>query len=999
MTGEGPEVGRDFDERYVIERELARGGMGRVFIAHDKRIGRNVALKVLFSGDHDQEALQRFAQEARAAGSLNHPNVVTVLDAGTHLGQPYIVSELLTGQTLRERLEAGPLPLKTALELALQLARGLAAAHDKGIVHRDLKPENLFIDRDGWLKILDFGIAKLLTPAPLAVEQPASPEAPRIPTPPTAADTLDRGPHTASGRIVGTVGYMAPEQVRGEQVDHRADLFSFGTVLYEMVGGARAFRRASGIETSYAILSSDPPDLPRTLPAPLRALIKKCLEKSPDKRPKQTRDLVRDLEVMLAATPTLPDGLPAMRERRRLRVSLLFALLLLFFALVSLVFALRDQLFHRAHPSPTVAVLPFTIRGSERFAYLGEGMVDLMTTNLSGGAVRVVDPHALLRQAALEKGALDVPRARALASRLSASLLVLGSIVKVERKLHVQAALYEVAGSGGPLAEAKVEGDAGELFRLVDDLTLQLRKKLLPGSVEAEGPSGRLARLAQRMTRSPEALEAYLEGESTLRKGSFKNALTAFQRATALDPEFALAQYRLAVAASIRDPALADASLRRALEHKDRLSARDRSLMEAYVAFREGRSIDAEKQYRSIVATHPEEVEAWYQLGELLFHFSPLVGKPASLAAEPLGRTLILDPLHGGALIHTIDLAQLQGQKQLVLALVDRYLALSDAEPGTKLPMQWTRAWAQGDEGSRAWLLDELRRESATRQDLYRTLIRAEWQGDGALADAGRLAKSFAQHPVKEVRAEGLEESALLELAHGRPHAARALLEQAAAENPEGAFAAEALSINVIDHVPATRVELERDLAAVRAFKGPHLPDEERLRLEGLLSLRLGDTAAVERAAAALEKLEEAGSIGSDSALSLRARLLARAGRPREALATLARMKLIVPYQIASRHSRLLDPLFRAELLAGLGQHAEAAALCDLRSFYSRLEVIYFAPSELCAARAAEKLGLREKAAGHYRAATTLWSETEAALYPAVDEARRKLRELEPPAK
>src|SRR5262245_25083143 len=215
---------------YEIVGRLGSGGMGEVYRARDPRLGREVAIKVLPEEVADRRHLHRFEQEARAAGALNHPSVLAVHDVGTHEGAPYVVSELLQGHTLRARLEGGALPVRKALDLALQIARGLAAAHDKGIVHRDLKPDNVFVTEDGRVKILDFGLAKLTRREP------------------PVEDGRTREDVTESGTVAGTAGYMSPEQVRGEAVDHRSDIFSFGAVLYEMLTGARAFRRDSAVE-------------------------------------------------------------------------------------------------------------------------------------------------------------------------------------------------------------------------------------------------------------------------------------------------------------------------------------------------------------------------------------------------------------------------------------------------------------------------------------------------------------------------------------------------------------------------------------------------------------------------------------------------------------------------------------------------------------------------------------------------------------------------------
>src|SRR2546422_9427965 len=211
--------------QYKIVSKIGEGGMGEVWRARDAKLGRDVAIKVLpaaFSAD--AERLRRFEQEAQAAGALNHPNILVIFHIGTHGGAPYIVSELLEGETLRDRMAGAALPQRKALDYALQIARGLAAAHEKGIVHRDLKPDNVFITSNGRVKILDFGLAKLTGPPDGAESQT------EVPT---------RKVNTDPGTVMGTVGYMSPEQLKGQRVDHRSDIFSFGAVLYEMLSGKR----------------------------------------------------------------------------------------------------------------------------------------------------------------------------------------------------------------------------------------------------------------------------------------------------------------------------------------------------------------------------------------------------------------------------------------------------------------------------------------------------------------------------------------------------------------------------------------------------------------------------------------------------------------------------------------------------------------------------------------------------------------------------------------
>jgi len=271
---------------YEIAVPLGRGGMGEVYRAHDPRLRRDVAIKVIaarFVADAD--VLKRFSHEALASAALNHPNIVAVFDVGTHEGSPYLVTELLDGESLRDILSRGPLPPRTVMHLGMQIVRGATAAHEKGIVHRDLKPENLFVTKGEHVKILDFGIAKLTE------RDPAD----------AAATELTTVAVTELGTVLGTAGYMAPEQVRGEIVDHRTDIFAIGAILYEMLTGRGAFRRETRPETLTAILREDPPnilDAARSVPPALARLVRRCLEKKPEDRFQSGRDLAFALETI-----------------------------------------------------------------------------------------------------------------------------------------------------------------------------------------------------------------------------------------------------------------------------------------------------------------------------------------------------------------------------------------------------------------------------------------------------------------------------------------------------------------------------------------------------------------------------------------------------------------------------------------------------------------------------------------------------------------------------
>src|SRR5580704_16714152 len=281
---------------YEILGPLGAGGMGEVYRARDTRLGRDVAIKVLPQAlAQDADRLRRFEQEARTIAALNHPNILGIHDIGEHQiapnqTAPYLVSELLEGETLREKLEAGPLPARRAIEYALGIAQGLAAAHDKGIVHRDLKPENVFITRDGRVKVLDFGLAKLVRPE-------------------ESHDTVATlaSPATLPGTVMGTVGYMSPEQVKGGASDARSDIFSFGAVFYEMLTGKRAFKRDTAAETMTAVLREEPPELIDTGwqgPLGLQRILNRCLEKNVERRFQSASDLGFAIESLGGTTST-----------------------------------------------------------------------------------------------------------------------------------------------------------------------------------------------------------------------------------------------------------------------------------------------------------------------------------------------------------------------------------------------------------------------------------------------------------------------------------------------------------------------------------------------------------------------------------------------------------------------------------------------------------------------------------------------------------------------
>jgi len=463
---------------YEILAPIAAGGMGEVYRARDGRLERDVAVKVLPERlATDEEARARFENEARAVAALSHPNILSIHDFGVEGGVAYSVTELLEGETLRRRLDRARLSIATAVELALPIAAALGAAHEKGIVHRDVKPENVFVTRDGRVKVLDFGVAKREAEAAGA---PAS----------TTADT-------ASGYLVGTVGYMSPEQIRGEPVDPRSDLFSFGCVLYEMVTGSRAFRKATPADTLAAVLNEDPPaiDLRESgCPPDLARLIDRCLRKERDSRFQSARDLAYALE----NAGRSPRG-AARRGRRRAIVSL--------------------------------AVLPFE-NGSAvpENDYLAEGITEDLINGLARDTkIRVIARSSIARFRSAESDP------RAVGRDLDVAAVVTGRVTLRGTDLDVRVELVD-AEDGSQLWGQRYRREVGALLLLEEEITAAVASRLRPRRKE---PPVRASPRA-----SSEAYDLYLRGRFQWNKRTeegFEKALSFFEQAIALDPEFALA--------------------------------------------------------------------------------------------------------------------------------------------------------------------------------------------------------------------------------------------------------------------------------------------------------------------------------------------------------------------------------------------------------------------------------------------------------------------------
>ncbi len=479
---------------YEILAPIGAGGMGEVYRGRDTRLGRQVAIKVLperFS--RDKNALARFELEVKAVAALVHPNILAIYDIGVEEETSFAVTELLEGETLRERLDSATLSVRKAIEIALPIARGLAAAHDKGIVHRDLKPENVFITTDGRVKILDFGLAKLGRPEE---EKEGVAETP----------TVSR--HTMPGSIMGTVGYMSPEQARGQDADHRSDLFSFGATLYEMISGGRAFKGDSAMDVISAILREHPPDLStsgKSVPPVLERIIGRCLEKSPTERFQSARDLAFALEAISDVSPDTSSN----RASQDLGGS------------------------DTSPDPPSIAVLPFAdMSPAKDQDYFCEGMAEEIINALTKiEGLQVASRSSALRFKGL---AQDIRR---IGETLNVKTVLEGSVRTAGKRLRVTTQLVNVK-DGYHLWSERYDRQMEDVFDIQDEISESivnaLRVKLVGRKEPARG----------RHTSNLEAYHLYLKGQHNWYRrasDSLQKAAQFFEEAAEKDPSYVLA--------------------------------------------------------------------------------------------------------------------------------------------------------------------------------------------------------------------------------------------------------------------------------------------------------------------------------------------------------------------------------------------------------------------------------------------------------------------------
>jgi serine/threonine protein kinase/cytochrome c-type biogenesis protein CcmH/NrfG len=629
---------------YRIVRELGAGGMGEVYLAEDARLGRNVAIKVLPSHlTRDHERLRRFEREARAASALNHPNIVTIYDVGQSGDEPFIVTEFIEGETLRERMARTRTSVRDALQVSIQVADAIAAAHQAGIIHRDIKPENIMLRRDGYVKVVDFGLAKLTEEHPGRTNN----EAPTMP-----------GMETEPGRVMGTVSYMSPEQARGVGVDATTDIFSLGVVIYEMLAGRRPFDGETKTDVILAILKSEPPSLSSLapgVPPELERIVARALAKPPRERYQSAAELSAELkslrqslevevetalrsDAVRVSSGARPAG--SFARWRRFGLAAIAAL-----AVAGAAALLLGRGAKSSDAIDSLAVLPFENAGGDPNAeYLSDGITESLINSLSQlPGIKVMSRSAVWRYKTA--GHAAPPDARVVGKELSVRAVLTGRVVRQRDRLSISVELVD-ARDDSQLWGERWDRSSSDLLAVQEEIASRATEKL---RLKLTGDDRRL--LAKRHTENTDAYERYIRGRYYLNKRSadaIRKGRDFFQQAIDEDPAYALAysgvsdSYALLTAQAAMAPdeayPAALAAARKAIELDPGLAEGHASL--AHAALHTGDLATAEREFARAIELRPNYVPAYLWQSEFFEeegrHDEAYAATRKALALDPL---------------------------------------------------------------------------------------------------------------------------------------------------------------------------------------------------------------------------------------------------------------------------------------------------------------------------------------------------------------------------
>ena len=665
---------------YEIIDKLGEGGMGEVYRGRDTKLGRDVAIKILPEDMYqDPERRKRFEREARVIAALNHPNIVTIHSVEEAEGRLFLTMELVEGKTLRDAIPDKGVSLEVFFSVAIPLVEAVSSAHGKGITHRDLKPANVMLSNEGRLKVLDFGLAKLLQDAK-GVED---------------ARTVGLDTHTHEGQILGTVAYMSPEQVEGKPLDGRSDIFSLGVLFYEMLTGRRPFTGDSTASMISAILRDTPPpvtDVRQALPNHLGRIIRRCLAKEPDRRYQSATDLRNDLQELAGEVgsgevavdrasapdvsgvttgtrkadigkPISSDSIVLPGTKRTYRRLLALVAFVVVAAVVIIAVINRSpnksvtkQVSAVSGAKATLGVIGFeNLTDPEDTENLGRVLMGLVTTGLAeSGGLNVASTAKVLaarRQVGAGDRVFDASRAPEAARDAGADVMLVGQVIRDGDRMILTAELVDVA-SGNTLGSFKKQAaSSSELFELAGAIAHEVRDLM---GVEADAETSSDIDLAQSLTNSPEAYRHYAAGEMALQQGQYDVAARLFDQAIKIDPSFALAYLRIMLAYTWNgETEKGLATMRLGLPYIGRLPERWQVVYHANIDFYEGHTDAAYEALTRLIESAPDIPDAYNTLGEITTHFSKYMDVRGS--REYLERALEIDPTYEVVFYHLIE--------------------------------------------------------------------------------------------------------------------------------------------------------------------------------------------------------------------------------------------------------------------------------------------------------------------------------------------------------
>jgi eukaryotic-like serine/threonine-protein kinase len=943
---------------YDILEEISRGGMGVVYRAVDTNLGREVALKVLPEDlVHDSDRRERLLQEARAASALEHPHIAVIHEVGEAGGVTFIAMELIRGEKLSQTLERGPLPPPRALALTTEIGEALARAHEKGIVHRDVKPANVMVTDDGHVKVIDFGLAKL------------------VEAPPDQQTASLHGGQTRPGVILGTAAYMSPEQARGVRVDHRSDVFALGVTLYEMLTGRPAFQGPSSLDTLQAVLTQPVPPLPQTAALPadanvdLQRIIAKATAKDPDDRYQGMKDLIVDVRAArrrLESSQTFTVSAPAATARsgaggRRL------ATVLAAVAITAAAGGAAFQWWRGRHASlppaspsgrPSVAVLYFENNtGDKSLDWMRTGLTDMIVTDLSQsedfevvGTDRLVQILQDLRRA--DDRVLSADVVQEIANRAAVDKVLVGSYVKAGGTIRISARLQEPR-SGKILSGESVEG-AGEasVFGLVDELTRRFKTQLAavrsvpsapmlnrPGEAKDKAEAGLDRGVTEITTSSIEAYRYYAEGINFHERGLFAQAIPLLEKAVAIDPDFAMAYAKLAVDyGNLAALEKRDEYSRKALERTDRLTTRERYYIEGFYYSNQpetvGRAIEA---YQQGLKLHPEHQASRHNLGLI---FGELERYPEAIAQyEDLVRRRVSNPTtYENLATLLIETGDVQRARQVADDFVRQY---PDNAAGQRMLGLTFMAADQLDDARAAF-------DKSAALDPLDVLARMFARSVAVLQDRWRDAQAIddelARSPNAFARFQGLIGDAFVAVAQGKRQVALDLLDRAVrvpqlSRQPRAATRNRMAQMLLRDGKAAAALA-QADLAVADARGRP--AEYWALQLQALAQQAVGRTAESSKTLALLEA--RANNLPSDREKRrvrwLRGQLALAGGDTTTAIRELSQaVKMLPPKAPPNGPPNIhLDLLYDAAVaLTKAGRDGDAAPLLErIQSGYER---------------------------------------------------------------